>query len=180
MISPGSQATPILFRGPGKGMHVSKSEAQVTISIFREQRIRGDILGSLTSTRVSRLLDKGNYSRCSERVRKPIINAWDPLFSPGVPPTPRTRVVHPLLGVRRPGRPCAVVCLRAHGWPLRVRLDTDPVHTYRGAGRGDGERRTSWHGSCHACARALQRKEVRVARSVTKFTALALRCVQCT
>ena len=103
----------------------------------------------------SRVIDKGNYSGCSERVRKPGIQAWDPLFRRVYPPTPRTRVVHPLLGVRRPGWSCAVVCLRAHGWPLRVRRDRGPVHTYRGDRRGDGERPVGWHGSCYAYVRAL-------------------------
>ena len=161
-ISPDSARKPIPisarpFRGP--------------IPIVRKQRLR---------RHTCRFIDKGNYSGCSERVRKPGIQAWDPLFSPGVPPTPRTRVVHPLPAVRHPGWSCVATCLRAHGWPLRVRRDRGPVHTYRGDRHGDGERPVGWHGPCYAHARALRRKGVRVARSVTKLTALALRCVQCT
>lgn len=189
MISPGSQVTPILPRSGEKAVYISPDSARKPISISarpfrgpipisRKQRIKCGC--RCPADNGSWALDKGNYSECSERVRKPGIQAWDPLFSPGVHPTPRTRVVHPLLGVRRPGRSCVAVCLRAHGWPLRVRLDTDPVHTYRVGQRGDGERPVGWHGSCYAYVRALQRKEVRVARSVTKFTTLALRCVQCT
>lgn len=126
---------------------ISPDSARKPIPIVRKQRLRRHIC---------RFIDKGNYSGCSGRVRKPGIQAWDPLFSPGVPPTPRTRVVHPLPGVRRPGWPCVAACLRAHGWPLRVRRVTGPVHTYRGDQHGDGERRT----------RFLRRAHVRVARAV--------------
>lgn len=96
-------------------------------------------------------------------------------------------MVHPLLGVRRPGRSCVAVCLRAHGWPLRVRLDTDPVHTYRGDRHGDGERRTSWRVSFAGRARTRSKSRANPAaealflvRSVRFVTAFALCCVQCT
>lgn len=97
------------------------------------------------------------------------ICAWDPLFR-RVYPLPRSsewdtpstaygspRLAPPRATGHRPG--VAVPGRRA--WRRR---------TARGLARL----------LLRAHVRALQRKEVRVARSVTKFTAFALRCVQCT
>lgn len=154
--------------------HIPPIAGQVWIPIVRHIRIMkrlAVILGSLARA-IIRDARRGYENREFKHGTR--------FFRRVCPPTPRTRVVHPLLGVRRPGRSCVAVCLRAHGWPLRVRRDRGPVHTYRGDQHGDGERPVGWHGSCYAHVRALQRKGVRVARSVTKFTALALRCVQCT
>lgn len=178
-ISPDSARKPIPisarpFRGP--------------IPMARKQRLRGGhsrIIGG--HSRIidghSRIIDKGNYSGCSERVRKPGIQAWDPLFRRVYPLPPGLEWYTPLLGVRRPGRSCVAACLRAHGWPLRVRRVTGPVHTYRGAGRGDGERRVSFVRRARARsknrANPAPKAGLRV-RSVRFVTALALHCVQCT
>lgn len=160
-------------------MHISPIVVQVRIPIVRKQRLRGGHSRIIDGH--SRIIDKGNYSGCSERVRKPGIQAWDPLFRRVYPPTPRTRVVHPLLGVRRPGWSCVAVCLRAHGWPLRVRRVTGPVHTYRGAGRGDGERRVSFvrraRTRSKSRANSAPRAGLRV-RSVRFVTALTKNCTR--
>ena len=181
MISPGSQVTPILPRSGEKAVYISPDSARKPISMARKRRLRGRVSRIIDGH--SRIIDKGNYSGCSERVRKPGIQAGDPLFRRGCTPYPRTRVVHPLLGVHRPGRSCVVVCPRAHGWPLRVRRVTGPVHTYRGAGRGDGERLVSFVRRARARsknrANPAPKAGLRV-RSVRFVTALALHCVQCT
>ena len=149
-ISPGSARKPIPisarpFRGP--------------IPIVRKQRLRRRMCRFIDGH--SRIIGKGNYSGCSERVRKPGIQAWDPLFRRVYPLPPGLEWYTPCSGSVAPAGRASPCVSEPTAGPSECD-GTETRYTRTGAPGAATERGgcvptnvgpTSWHGSCYAYAR---------------------------
>lgn len=172
-----------VYRRQRTDTRISPTAAQVRILIAREQRLRGAWQGQLFGMLLMETAYRWQgqlFGMLGEGTKTGKLSMGPALFG-GCTPYPLDSSGTPLSEVRHPR---SVGRGAGSGSPRLA----PPVHTSHrpGAhvpGRAARRRRTARglaRPLLRAHVRALRRKEVRVARSVTKFTAFALRCVQCT